>query len=312
MIKGDFLVKTEAGLYCRYGNFYLDPEQPVQHAVISHAHGDHARGGNVNVYATAFTKELMLLRYKKKAGINFFVKDYKEEFSLEGVKILLYPAGHILGSAMILMEFEGVKYLYTGDYKLQKDQTCEAAEFPEADVLITETTFADPKVKHPNVIEEIQKLNSISSNILLGVYGLGKAQRITALLNEICPDKEILVHHSIYPIHQLYNKFGIDLGRYSLYNRKDFKQKISNQIYLLPPLTFNSYRGAVGVARVFASGWDYLQQGNDMSLYISDHVDWDDILKSISQVKAKEVWTLHGDGRHLKVYLEGKVNTKIL
>ncbi|ADY52631.1 RNA procession exonuclease-like protein [Pseudopedobacter saltans DSM 12145] len=312
MIKDDFLVKTPEGLYCAYGDFYLDPELPVQNAVISHAHGDHARAGNANVYATAFTKELMLLRYKKKAAKEFFIKGYKQEFSLNNVKLSFYPAGHILGSAMVLMEFDGARYLYTGDYKMQEDSTCEKIELPLADVLITESTFANPKVKHPDATGEIKKLNAISSNILLGVYGLGKAQRITALINEFCPTKEVHVHYSIFPIHQLYNRFDVNIGKYSLYNRKSLKQNGENQIYLIPPLTFNSYRRAVGVARVFASGWEYLQQGNDLSLYISDHVDWEDILNTISIVKPTEVWTLHGDGNHLKVFLKEKVRTKIL
>ena len=312
MIKDDFLVKTAAGLYCRYGDFYLDPELPVKNAVISHAHGDHARGGNIDVYCSAFTKDLMLLRYKKKAAVNFLVKNYKEDFSINKVKLRFYPAGHILGSAMIFMEFEGTKYLYTGDYKLQEDNTCERAELPLADVLITESTFANPSVCHPDAEEEIKKLNNINSNILLGVYGLGKAQRITSLINKHCPSKTVHIHHSIFSIHQLYGKYGIELGPYSLYNRKALKQHSQNQVYLLPPLTFNSYRGAVGVARVFASGWEYLQKGNDLSLYISDHVDWTGILTTIERVNPSEVWTLHGDGTSLKSFLEGKLNTKIL
>lgn len=312
MIKDDFLAKTEAGLYCRYGDFYLDPELPVANAVISHAHGDHARGGNRNVYCSAFTKDLMLLRYKKKAAVNFFVKQYKESFSINEVKLRFYPAGHILGSAMILMEFEGSTYLYTGDYKLQNDDTCEQTELPVADVLITESTFANPNVSHPDAEIEIKKLNSIKTNILLGVYGLGKAQRITHLINKYCPDKVVHVHHSIFSIHQLYNQYGVKLGTYNLYNRKSLKQQHQNQVYLLPPLTFNSYRGAVGVARVFASGWEYLQKGNDLSLYISDHVDWTGILTTIETVNPSEVWTLHGDGTSLKKFLDGKLTTKIL
>ena len=312
MIKDDFLVKTEAGLYCKYGDFYLDPELPVKNAVISHAHGDHAKGGNINVYCSAFTKDLMLLRYKKKAAVNFLVKQYKEDFAINQVKLRFYPAGHILGSAMILMEFEGSAYLYTGDYKLQEDDTCEQAELPTADVLITESTFANPNVSHPDAEEEIKKLNSIDANILLGVYGLGKAQRITSLINKHCPDKVVHIHHSIFSIHQLYNKYGVELGVYNLNNRKALKQQSQKQVYLLPPLTFNSYRGAVGVARVFASGWEYLQRGNDLSLYISDHVDWADILITIEKVNPGEVWTLHGDGTSLKNFLSDKLKTKIL
>lgn len=311
-IEEDFIVKTPEGLYCKYGDFYLDPVLPVKNAIVSHAHGDHARPNNSVVYCTSFTQKIMVLRFKKKAGDQFILQDYKSEINLKEVKVSFYPAGHILGSAMILMSYNNFKYLYTGDYKLQEDSTCEPLELPQADVLITETTFAKPDVLHPSAEEEIKKLNSIKSNILLGVYGLGKAQRITELINRFCPQKNILVHYSIFPIHQLYNKEGIYLGSYKLYDRKSLKQYLENQIYLVPPLTFNSYRSAKGVAKVFASGWSYLQKGNDLDLYISDHVDWQDILKTISIVKPLEVWTLHGDGTYLKNYFENKLIVKIL
>lgn len=311
-IKEDFIIKTSEGLYCKYGDFYLDPLLPVKNAVISHAHGDHARPGNAMVYCTSFTQKVMTLRFKKKAGNQFSLQDYKTDFTINGVTLSFYPAGHILGSAMVLMTFENTTYLYTGDYKLQQDKTCEALELPKSDVLITETTFANPDVKHPSAEEEIKKLNEIKSNILLGVYGLGKAQRITELINRFCPEKSILVHYSIFPVHQLYNKEDINLGAYKLYDRKSLKQNTQNQVYLVPPLTFNSYRGAKGVAKVFASGWSYLQKGNDVDLYISDHVDWNDILKTIEMVEPIEIWTLHGDGTVLKNYFENNIAVKIL
>lgn len=312
MIKDDFLEITANGIYCRYGDFYLDPQQPVKNAVISHAHGDHARAGNTVVYCTAFTQRVMQIRFKKTAAKEFILFNHGERFEINGVEITFYPSGHILGAVMINMRYMGVDYLYTGDFKLQDDTTCEKAYFPKADILITESTFADPAVKHPDVESEIKKLNDIDSNILLGVYGLGKAQRITALINRHCPQKDVLLHYSIYPIHCLYTESGIELGEYSLYNRKSLKQNLSHQVYLVPPLTFNSYRGAKGVARVFASGWKYLQRGNDLSLYISDHADWEDILETVKMVEPKEIWTLHGDGRFLKKYFNDSLKVKIL
>lgn len=312
MIRADFLIKREEGLYCAYGDFYLDPLKPVKNAVISHAHGDHARPGNQYVFCTSATQKIMQLRFKKQAAQDFNSYHYKNEFSLGEVTLSFYPAGHILGSAMIKIQYEGVIYLYTGDYKLQKDSTCEPVELPKADVLITETTFANPETEHPAAEKEILKLNDIDTNILLGVYGLGKAQRITALINQFCPQKNVSVHYSIFPIHQLYNKEGYDLGKYEIYNRKTLKQNVQNQVYLIPPLTFNSYSKAKGVARVFASGWSYLQKGNDLSLYISDHVDWNDILKTIKIVEPKEIWTLHGDGSILKNYFSDTLKVRLL
>lgn len=311
-MKADFLTQTPQGLYCKYGNFHLDPLLPVENAVISHAHGDHARAGNQNVFCTSATQKIMKLRLKKNAGREFLIFTYQQSFQLKEVKLTFLSAGHILGSAMVKMEFENVVYLFTGDYKLQADATCEPIEFCKADVLITETTFANPEVKHPNVNEEIGKLNAIESNILLGVYGLGKAQRITQLINQVCPQKNILLHYSIYPIHQLYQQEGISLGKYQHYDRKAMKQNNKNQVYLVPPLTFNSYSKATDVVKIFASGWENLQKGNDQKLYISDHVDWEDILLTIKTVTPQEVWTIHGDGNLLKTYFNDSLKVKIL
>src|SRR5690606_6108073 len=117
-----------------------------------------------------------------------------------------------------------------------------------------------------------------------------------------CPQKTVHLHYSIFPVHQLYQKHGVDLGTFQHYDRKAFKQNPTNQVYMVPPLTFNSYGRALGVVRMFASGWENLQYGNDESLYISDHADWDDILQTIKKVEPKQVWTIHGDGSKLKAY----------
>lgn len=308
----DFIILTKTGLYCSYGKFYLDPQEPVVEAVISHAHGDHAVSGNQNVYCTQSTQLFMQHRYKKFAASNFAVKAYQEKFDINGVKISFYPAGHILGSAMVLMEYQNVRYLYTGDYKLEPDETCEAIEFVEADVLITETTFADPAVKHPDAPEEIKKLNTVTSNIMLGAYALGKSQRLISLINKHCPDKKILVHHSIIPFVNIYEQQGISLGSYQIYDRKIMKQQLEGNVYLVPPMVFNSYIRAINVVRVFATGWKYLQQGNGLHLYISDHVDWEGIIQTIEQVKPKEVWTLHGDGKQLRTHFKDQLTVKIL
>ena len=311
-MKDDFLVKTVNGLYCKYGDFYLDPQLPVNNAVISHAHGDHAKPSNQNVFCTAFTAEVMKLRFRKKAGNYFQLFEYHQPFQIGPVSLSFLPAGHILGSAMVKMEYLGSTYLFTGDFKLQKDESCEPIEFCKADVLITETTFAHPDTKHPDPEKEIKKLNAISTNILLGVYGLGKAQRLTKLINQVCPQKVVHLHYSIFPIHQLYQKQGVDLGKFQHYDRKLFKQNQIDQVYMVPPLTFNSYGRALGVMRVFASGWKNLQYGNDESLYISDHVDWDDILQTIKEVEPQQVWTIHGDGKQLKSYFSESLVVKIL
>ena len=167
MIIDDFVCFDTNGLYCKYGDFYIDPVQPVSIAVISHAHADHAISGNNNVYGTEATLAFMRLRYGKSAGRALNVVAYDESFFIREVKLTFIPAGHMLGSAQILMEYGGIKYLYTGDYKLQPDVTCEPIAWVTADVLITESTFADPQILHPDPVTEIKKLNDIKINILL-------------------------------------------------------------------------------------------------------------------------------------------------
>lgn len=312
MILEDFIIKNEVGLFCKYGNFYLDPQQPVPLAIISHAHADHAVRGNKVVYCTSATAEFMKHRYKKFAADEFNILAYNDEFQVNGVNITFVSAGHILGSAQILMEYNGVKYLYTGDYKLQSDATCEPYTFVKADVLITETTFADPNIKHPDPIDEIKKLNAERINIMLGAYALGKSQNIIRLINDHCFGKNILLHHSIYPFAKIYENFGVDLGKYSIYDRKVMKNNPEGNVYIVPPMVFNSYHKAINVKKAFASGWSRLQQGNEIELYISDHGDWLDLLKIIQNTNPQQIWTLHGDGKPLQNYLKQKIEVKIL
>ncbi|MES3017117.1 MAG: MBL fold metallo-hydrolase [Bacteroidota bacterium] len=312
MIINDFLLLNENGLYCKTGDFYLDPVKPVVRAVISHAHGDHAVKNNENVFCTEPTEAIMKHRYQKNAGGNFIIYSFNTPFTLGGVRITFIPAGHIIGSAQVLMEYDEVKYLYTGDYKLQDDRTCEKIEFVKADVLITETTFADPSVQHPDAGEEIRKLNDFNHNVLLGSYSLGKAQRLISLINEHCPQRSILVHHSILPLNKIYESFGYKPGKYDLYTRKSMKQPGQNLVYIVPPLTFDSYIRAKNVVRAFASGWKRLQVNNGLELLISDHVDWNDILIMMEQVKPREVWTLHGNGKYLREHFINQIPVKLL
>jgi putative mRNA 3-end processing factor len=264
MILNDFIVPTSLGLYCRYGDFYLDPSQAVKTAIISHAHGDHACSGNQDVYCTKGTSLFMLHRY-----------------------------------------------IYTGDYKLQPDPTCEPVEFMQADVLITESTFANPATQHPKAEDEIRNLQQTTANIMLGAYALGKSQRLIRLINDHCENKRILVHHSIMPFVKIYEQLGIDMGLYQMYDRKVMKNTAGGLIYLVPPMVFGSYIKAINVVRVFASGWKNLQS-KELQLCISDHVDWNDIIETIRQVKPTEVWTTHGRGDHLVSYFQDELTVKVL
>lgn len=311
MILDDFIAFNANGLYCRYADFYLDPQQPVNNAVISHAHADHAVSGNVNVYATEATYAFMKLRYGKGASKVSYTAAYNVPFAIGEVQITFIPAGHMPGSAQVLMEYKGLRYLYTGDYKLQPDATCEPMEFTTADVLITESTFADPNTAHPDPVEEIKKLNDIKINILLGAYSLGKSQRLIRMINDYAPQKKILVHHRIMPINAIYQKMGFELGAHQMYGRKLMKEQLE-YVYIVPPFTFDSYLRATGVKRLFASGWKNLQVNAQDTLFISDHADWADIIKTIEQTQPQQVWTLHGNGTHLKNHFNNDIFVKLL
>ena len=311
MIIDDFIAFNANGLYCSYADFYLDPQQPVNNAVISHAHADHAVSGNVNVYATEATYAFMKLRYGKGASKVSYTAAYNVPFTVGEVQITFIPAGHMPGSAQVLMEYKGIKYLYTGDYKLQPDATCEPMEFVKTDVLITESTFADPNTAHPDPVEEIKKLNDIKINILLGAYSLGKSQRLIRMINDYAPQKKILVHHRIMPINAIYQKMGFELGAHQMYGRKLMKEQLE-YVYIVPPFTFDSYLRATGVKRLFASGWKNLQVNAQDTLFISDHADWADIIKTIEQTQPQQVWTLHGNGTHLKNYFNNDIFVKLL
>src|SRR5690606_23682500 len=138
---------------------------PVRRAVVTHAHADHASRGQETVYCTAPTARFMQYRYRQEAARNFREIPYHQPVTLGSVTLRFIPAGHIMGSAQVVMDYEGVSYLFTGDYKMQADDTCEPLETVKADVLITESTFADPKVSHPDPVMEISKVNDTPHHI---------------------------------------------------------------------------------------------------------------------------------------------------
>lgn len=293
MILDDFLVYTSKGYYCKYGDFYIDASTAVVNNVVSHAHADHARAGSINVYATAATADLMKYRYKAQAAKKFFIYTYAESFEINGVKLSLYSAAHIIGSAQILMEYKGTKYLYSGDIKLQLDDSCEPLQVITADVLISETTFAKKDFKHPEVETEIMKLKDHELPVIVGSYVLGKAQRLNNLITKHLPNTNVYIHYDVLAYHKLYEKYGFNIGKYQVIDKKMLKYK-QKGIYIVPPLTYQSYKVQYPYKFAFASGWDKLQE-NEIKLFVSDHIDWYDLLNYIELTKPKQIWTIHGD-----------------
>ncbi len=297
MILDDFLVKTNIGYYCKYADVYIDAQKPVNISVISHAHADHACAGSNSVYCTKATEAFMKLRYKHKAARQFYILDFKESVTINGVEFSFIPAGHILGSAQVLMRYKGVSYLYSGDLKLQNDPTVETIEFIKADVLITECTFANPKFVHPDPLLEIENLKNLKGPIVIGTYVLGKAQRLTHLINTQLPEMQVYIHYDIMAYHKIYENIGQVKLNYSELQKRDLRLAVPG-IYLVPPLTYQSYRLKYPYHFAFASGWDHLQS-NGQQLKISDHMDWLELQKYIKAVQPIEIWAIHGDSAYL-------------
>ncbi|MBL0051587.1 MAG: exonuclease [Bacteroidetes bacterium] len=298
------LCYTSIGLHCTIGGFYLDPLKPVQHAVVSHAHADHATKGHANIYTTEATALFMKARYGPCSESVFHIIDYRQNFTINDIEICFYSAGHMLGSAQILLNIDSRRILYTGDIKLQPDVTCTPYQIVECDTLITESTFGSPDVVHPDVVEEISRIsNYTSSNIVLGTYVLGKAQRLMSLIEKHIENKVVLCHTDVVKCNKVYEKFDIKFNNWIPYSRRYFKQN-SNCIYLVPPKVYRYYYNKIKTVRAFASGWDKLQVDADFKIFISDHVDWNDLIYVINNSNAKKIVTLHGNGNQLKTYFD--------
>src|SRR5438105_14939643 len=213
----DILLPTASGLCCEAGGFHIDPTRPVQKALITHGHSDHARAGHGAVLATQETLDLMRLRYGENfAGATQAIR-YGENVTLGGVRVTFHPAGHVLGSAQVAVAANGLRIVASGDYKDVADPTCAPFELVPCDVFITEATFGLPVFRHGAPDAEIaQLLHSVSvfpeRAHLVGAYSLGKAQRVIALIRAAGYDKPIYLHGALEKITHYYQSRGINLG----------------------------------------------------------------------------------------------------
>ena len=300
----DLLIPTPAGLYCRRGDFYIDPVRAVDKAVITHGHSDHARPGHGAVLATRETLDLMRLRYGDDfAGTTQAVR-YGETLHLDGTTVTLHPAGHVLGSAQVAVAADGLTIVASGDYKDGADPTCAPFELVRCDVFITEATFGLPVFRHGDAGAEIDKLlRSVALFAerahLVGAYSLGKAQRVIALVRAAGYDKPIYLHGALDAITRYYAN-AIDLGE--LRNvRGTPKTDLAGAIALCPPSALKDVwtRRFPDPLTSFASGWMRVrararQHGVELPLVISDHADWDGLTATVAATGASEIWVTHG------------------
>ena len=205
------------GLYCAPGDFYVDPVRPVERAVITHGHSDHARAGHGVVVATPETLEIMAARYGESFCRQAEPVRYGETLTRDGVEVKLVPAGHVLGSAQAVVRHGGLTMVVSGDYKRRRDPTCPPFEPTPCDVFITEATFGLPVFCFPPDGGEIATLLESVAQFperchIVGAYALGKAQRLIRLLREAGWERTIYVHGALARMNALYEANGIALG----------------------------------------------------------------------------------------------------
>jgi putative mRNA 3-end processing factor len=300
----DLLCPTPAGLCSPAGGFHIDPLRPVDRALITHGHSDHARPGHGAVLATQETLDLMRLRYGDDfAGTTQAVR-YGERIDIGGVAVSFHPAGHVLGSAQIRVAANGLTVVASGDYKDVADPTCAPFELVPCDVFITEATFGLPVFRHGDPAGEIAKLlHSVAvfpeRAHLVGAYSLGKAQRLIALIRQAGYDKPIWLHGALESITRYYAA-RMDLGDVRLV-RAAKKPALAGAIALCPPSALKDLwtRRFPEPVAAFASGWMRVrararQRGVELPLVISDHADWDGLGATIAATGAGEVWVTHG------------------
>jgi putative mRNA 3-end processing factor len=301
-----WLKTTPYGLYCEPGDFYIDPVRPVARAVITHAHADHARPGHEAVLATEGTLAVMRTRMgAERAGGSQQSIGYGVAVRQKDITITLFPAGHVLGSAQILMEYQGARAVVSGDYKRQADPTCAPFEPVPCDVFVTEATFGLPVFHHPPAADEIKRLLASvdlfpERTHVVGCYALGKCQRLIAVLRQCGYDRPIYLHGAHVAVCNTYRDQGVELGELRPATVAA-KLDLQGAIVLAPPSAIADRwaRRLEDPVVCMASGWMRIRQrakagGVELPLIVSDHADWDDLLATIRDTGAPEIWVTHG------------------
>ena len=299
------LAITPQGLFCPLGGFHIDPTRPVDRALITHGHSDHARSGHGAVLATAETLAIMGVRYGEDFAGATQAAALGRTIRMGEVDVRFVPAGHVLGSAQIVVEAGGTRIVVSGDYKRARDPTCLPYEPVPCDVFITEATFGLPVFRHPDTRAEVDKLLESLTLFperahIVGAYALGKAQRVMALLREAGYDGPIHLHGAMEKLTEFYKAQGVPLGDTPKVVAKE-RGKLEGAVVICPPSAIQDLwaRRFPDPVTCFASGWMRVrararQKGVELPLVVSDHCDWDDLQRSILECGAGEVWVTHG------------------
>jgi putative mRNA 3-end processing factor len=298
------LTLTDRGLYCEAGDFYVDPWEPVDRAIVTHAHGDHATWGS-RAYLTS-SSGVGILRARLEPGASIRGIPYSETFTLNGVAVSLHPAGHIFGSSQVRIEHRGEVWVVSGDFKTAPDSTCAPFEPVGCHTFVTESTFGLPIYRWPRQEEVFGEINAwwranagAGKTSLLFGYTLGKAQRLLAGLDpSIGP---ILTHGAIERMTMAYREAGVPLPATRYAGTAERKADSKGAIVLAPPYSSASpwIRRFAPYSTGFASGWMLVRGARrrrslDRGFALSDHVDWPGLQSTIEATGATQIWVTHG------------------
>jgi putative mRNA 3-end processing factor len=300
---GSWIEPFPEGIYIKPADAWVDPGQPKPRALVTHGHADHARGGHGEVWATPETLAIMECRYGPQAGGR--PVSYGQAVKIGEVEASFVPAGHVLGSAQIVLEHRGERVVISGDYKRRPDPTCAPFEPVPCDVFVTEATFGLPVFRHPETVSEIDRLLArLHENpercILVGAYALGKAQRLIMELRCRGHHDPIYIHGALQRLCDLYREQGVELGDLRPATGAK-KEELKGRIVIAPPGALNDRwsRRLPDPITAMASGWMRIRQrarqrNVELPLILSDHADWDELTRTIEELAPREVWITHG------------------
>jgi putative mRNA 3-end processing factor len=299
---GSWIQPHAEGIYVAPADAWVDPSQPKERALVTHGHADHARGGHGTVWATPATLAIMGVRYGDQNGCPV---EYGQSLTVGEVEVGFVPAGHVLGSAQIILDYAGERVVVSGDYKRRADPTCEPFLPVPCDIFITEATFGLPVFHHPDAGGEIDRLLArLADNpdrcVVVGAYALGKAQRVIAEARRRGHHAPIYVHGALERLNTLYQEWGIDLGELRPATGAS-KAELAGHLVMCPPGALNDRwsRRLPDPITAMASGWMRIRQrarqrNVELPLILSDHADWDELTSTILELRPKEVWITHG------------------
>lgn len=308
----NLLELTDRGLYCPQGQFYIDPWKSVEKAVITHAHSDHAKAGHRSYLCHHLTKPLLQTRL----GMHDYESiDWNETVYINGVKISLYPAGHVIGSSQVRVEYKGEVWVVSGDYKTIDDQISGVFAPVKCHTFITESTFGLPvyqwksqKEQYREVQEWIVKNQSTGINSVLFAYSLGKAQRMVQAAAEVSDN--IYVHGSAWAIHQAIISSGIELPAVKKADLHTPKSALQNAVIIAPVSTIDSpwLKKFGNCKTAVCSGWMQIRgqarrHPADIGFAISDHADWKGLISAVKDTGASKVLVTHGFSAIFSRYL---------